>query len=615
MKNKKSDALVNELMDDLLKEDTFATEKEQDKKHKKEPVAKKSLKKEDPYGTTAVPLDTVDEEEVTQLWKPKKPANKETNPSVSVSIPEGEDVTQRLQPKKPSDREDYPPTVASVNAFEGEEITRWGKKPSDKGGDPDTVVSIPIDEVNEEQVTKQKGEQPSNKADNLPPLVSPPIDEINGEKKTEESAKEKESLAERKDVMKTSWPEPSGKISPPSSVTTDTVDTVSGEKTEESAKEKESLAERKDVMKTSWPEPSRRNSPRSVVVPLNIVDEEEATTRQEPEATDRHEKEVTTKRELEDIKEQEKEAIKKVTTRPPVTASPLDERRGADEERLEAHFPYVGGKRRGRQQSLSPRGEPLPIRKPLAAPSEEGKASDHIVTSMNTAPKKTIQPTDEDMPSMTFRIPVEGEPFVHRPTVELPSNDMVLAQAQNIKIAQDKIIDLEKEIESLRFDNDKLTAAGQTLNSRNEELTSELEEVKRSTFEELKQVEKEKEIILGILDEKEKKINQLLSEKDHLEARLESNFRKIRVRERELENRLELARVEHIAINNSKDEVVLDLKRQIEQLSLELENFRNKGQELNKQLNEKREALQRTVKTLRLALIMLESGSSSRKSS
>ena len=48
-----------------------------------------------------------------------------------------------------------------------------------------------------------------------------------------------------------------------------------------------------------------------------------------------------------------------VTTRPPVTASPLDERRGADEERLEAYFPYVGGKRRGRQQSLSPRGEQL----------------------------------------------------------------------------------------------------------------------------------------------------------------------------------------------------------------------------------------------------------------
>ena len=56
---------------------------------------------------------------------------------------------------------------------------------------------------------------------------------------------------------------------------------------------------------------------------------------------------------------------KNVMTRPSVTASPLDERQDADEElfrfyRPEAYFPYAGGKRRGRQQSLSPRGEPLP---------------------------------------------------------------------------------------------------------------------------------------------------------------------------------------------------------------------------------------------------------------
>ena len=57
---------------------------------------------------------------------------------------------------------------------------------------------------------------------------------------------------------------------------------------------------------------------------------------------------------------------KDVTTRPPVTASSLDERRGEvptrsffDLHRPEAYFSYVGGKRRGRKQSLSPRGEPL----------------------------------------------------------------------------------------------------------------------------------------------------------------------------------------------------------------------------------------------------------------
>ena len=78
------------------------------------------------------------------------------------------------------------------------------------------------------------------------------------------------------------------------------------------------------------------------------------------------------------------------------------------------------------------------------------------------------------------------------------------------------------------------------------------------------------------------------------------------MRERELENRLELLKVENSTLLKTKNETILDLKRSIDQLNLELETFRNKGQELNKKLENKQEALRRTVKTLRLALAMLE---------
>ena len=47
-------------------------------------------------------------------------------------------------------------------------------------------------------------------------------------------------------------------------------------------------------------------------------------------------------------------------------------------------------------------------------------------------------------------------------------------------------------------------------------------------------------------------------------------------------------------------------KRQIDQLSLELNNYRTKNQELNRQTTDKQEMLRRTVKALRLALSMLE---------
>ena len=274
-------------------------------------------------------------------------------------------------------------------------------------------------------------------------------------------------------------------------------------------------------------------------------------------------------------------------------------------------------------QTHSQNDKTLPLRKEPQQ-KEETKTKPPLESSLDkdatipidiNAQSKVVQQDTIRPYSTTFKsIPRDTAPL-YKSAGELSSAEIALVQSQHLQIAQDKIIDLEEEIEALRLDNDRLTAAGETLKSRNEDLTSQLEEIQRSTNEELEQIAKEKEIISTILQEKEKRVNELLTEKDRLEMRLKSNFRKIRVRERELENRLELIRMEHMAINQTKDEVVLDLKRQIDQLSLELDSFRNKGQELNQQLNEKREALQRTVKALRLALIMLESGEPSSKKS
>jgi predicted nucleic acid-binding Zn-ribbon protein len=91
-----------------------------------------------------------------------------------------------------------------------------------------------------------------------------------------------------------------------------------------------------------------------------------------------------------------------------------------------------------------------------------------------------------------------------------------------------------------------------------------------------------------------------------LELRISTNIQKIRVRERELENRLELVKMESAALIRSKDEMILELKRNIDQLNLELTNYRNKNQELNRLTTDKQEMLRRTVKALRLALSMLE---------
>ncbi len=186
------------------------------------------------------------------------------------------------------------------------------------------------------------------------------------------------------------------------------------------------------------------------------------------------------------------------------------------------------------------------------------------------------------------------------------SADASLAQAENLRLAQSRILELESEVEKLRSNNEQLAAAGETLRQRADENMAEFENLKSRNNSIESAADDEKQILQNNLYAREKELGILRTKVDEMEMRLSTNIQKIRVRERELENRLELVKMESQALLRSKDEMLLTLKRQIDQLNLELENYRNKGQELNRQIQEKQELLRRTVKALRLALSMLE---------
>lgn len=197
-----------------------------------------------------------------------------------------------------------------------------------------------------------------------------------------------------------------------------------------------------------------------------------------------------------------------------------------------------------------------------------------------------------------------AEPF--RSTGMANSTDMALAQSENLRLAQQRILDLEKELQRLREENEELGSAGETLRRRADELLSLNEELRRKIEHEVSTSNQEKDILKHSKDSFRKELEDLRQKNTELELRLSSNLQRVRVRERELENRLELMKVESKALVRSKDEMVLDLKRQMDQLNLELNNYRVKSQDLNKQINDRQEMLRRTVKALRLALSMLE---------
>lgn len=184
--------------------------------------------------------------------------------------------------------------------------------------------------------------------------------------------------------------------------------------------------------------------------------------------------------------------------------------------------------------------------------------------------------------------------------------ELKLAQSESIRIAQERILELEQLLQTLRSENEQLVAAGETLQRRADELMSKQESTMSKLRDQKQFFEDERKILQEALNAKDRDIAKLRQKNDEVEARLAANMQKIRIREKELENRLELIKMESSALIQNKNEMILDLKKNIDQLNIELENYRSQGHRLNQQIDQKHEMLRRTVRTLRIALTMLE---------
>ncbi|MGH1468056.1 MAG: hypothetical protein ACRBBP_04130 [Bdellovibrionales bacterium] len=186
-----------------------------------------------------------------------------------------------------------------------------------------------------------------------------------------------------------------------------------------------------------------------------------------------------------------------------------------------------------------------------------------------------------------------------------PSID--LKNADYIKFAQEKIKKLEKEVGDLRVEAQELALAGghfKALAEEREFLTKSME-AKISELESTSR--EEKKILNEALEAKETKVLALQSRVESLEDELESKYNRLRVRERELESRLEILKQEQDAVASSKDDMILRVKKQNNALTSDLERARSQTQKTATQLQEKEDALRRTIKALKLSLTMLES--------
>lgn len=186
------------------------------------------------------------------------------------------------------------------------------------------------------------------------------------------------------------------------------------------------------------------------------------------------------------------------------------------------------------------------------------------------------------------------------------SAEAALIQSEALRLAQARIDELENELDRYRKESDELSSAGDVLKRSLEETAAQLESTRSTLDNERLMYREERELLREQIKNQEVESHTLREKAEELEGRIEANFKKIRVRERELEHRLEIMKLENTSLVENKDKMILKLKRQIDQLELELDSGRQRTQELFHKNSEKQETIQRVVRALRIAMTILE---------
>ncbi len=188
---------------------------------------------------------------------------------------------------------------------------------------------------------------------------------------------------------------------------------------------------------------------------------------------------------------------------------------------------------------------------------------------------------------------------------EEPAGGM-LNNMEHLRLAQEKINNLEDEVEELRRENDEIMSVADTFKALSEEYYEQMEKLKSGLVDSRETATQENRILKDTLQEKDKQIHELKQTNSDLKSKVEANFKQIRKRERDLEYRLELLKAEEATLLKTKDKTIIELRRKVDKLDQEMEVYREKNKEHYEKLQQQQQTVRAVVRALRIALTRLE---------
>lgn len=200
------------------------------------------------------------------------------------------------------------------------------------------------------------------------------------------------------------------------------------------------------------------------------------------------------------------------------------------------------------------------------------------------------------------------------------SGNQVEVLRKYIALKENESQDLKEQQKQYQAYVRKLTAQIQALNGKLQDHVAELENLKRrdeSSRLEAREIEKRyREDMLRQKNEYEDRIRrsgnvsqeykELERDREEWKDKVREDLKRIKLKERELENKYELLKRDTQALLDSKDKHVLELKRKNDALELEMESLEERLRNATLSVSAVEAKKRRLIETMRLAISLLE---------
>lgn len=137
-------------------------------------------------------------------------------------------------------------------------------------------------------------------------------------------------------------------------------------------------------------------------------------------------------------------------------------------------------------------------------------------------------------------------------------------------------------------------------------LQAEMEEERREHQDQVTLLKNDYEERLRQAGATQEQLKDLVRQREEFKEKIREDLKRIKLKERELENKYELLRSDTQTLLDAKDKQILELKKKTDALDLELEQLDDKLRESASLLNEVGVKKRRLIETFKIALALLE---------